>query len=156
MRLTPTMALLVTPAAVLVVAASAAAAPLQARTTPYGGIGATVANFRVDHPNGPGAPPRGTTYYRIDQTRDGRVWVYHVVVGWISKRSTPQILARLTGKQLPADATPIKSYNGYCAVYRSSWLGHAIGLPYIVLYAPEHQPWWTNGATASLAPACRG
>ena len=79
-----------------------------------------------------------------------------MTVGWTQKRSASQLLARLTGKQLPADAVALKPYNGYCAVYRSRWLGRVIGLPYIVVYVPEHQRWWTNGATASRAPACRG
>ena len=150
------MPLLVSLVALIVPVTSSPAASVQARTSSYGGIGASVANFTANHLNRPGKPPKGTTYYRIGLTRNGRVWVYHVVVGWTSKRSGPQVLARLTGKQLPADALLVQPYNGYCAVYRSRWLGHVIGLPYIVLYVPEHQPWWSNGATASRAPVCRG
>ena len=142
--------------AVVLTVAAAAASSLQVPTPSYGGIGATFRNFKADHQDAPGKPPKGTTYYRVDETRRGRVWVYHVIVGWRQKRGASQLLARLTGKQLPADAVALKPYNGYCAVYRSRWLGRVIGLPYIVVYVPEHQRWWTNGATASQAPACRG
>jgi hypothetical protein len=116
-----------------------AAASSQALTHSYGGIGATVGSFKADHQDAPGKPPKGPTYYRLGKTRRGRVWVYHVTVGWTQKRSASKLLARLTGKQLPADAVAVKPYNGYCAVYRSRWLGRVIGLPYIVVYVPEHQ-----------------
>src|SRR5215471_10054886 len=113
--------LVVLVAVVLAVAAAAASSP-RALTPSYAGIGATLGNFKADHQDAPGNPPRGTTYYRVDETRRGRVWVYHVVVGWRQKRGASQLLARLTGKQLPADAVALKPYNGYCAVYRSRWL----------------------------------
>ena len=144
------------------------AAPVQARTTPYGGIGATVAGFYAAHPHGTGAPPAGTTYYRIDITRGGRVEAFHVLVGRTSKHSAPGLLARLTGPELPADAKLVRPYNGYCAVYRSRWLGKVLfGLParlfggrrvhrfgYVIVYAPQRRGW--NGAMASLMPVCRG
>jgi hypothetical protein len=142
--------------AVVLTVATAAASSNKALTPSYGGIGATLGNFEADHQDAAGEPPKGTTYYRVGETRRGRVWVYHVTVGWTQKRSASQLLVRLTGKQLPADAVAVKPYNGYCAVYRSRWLGRVIGLPYIVVYVPEHQRWWTNGATASRAPVCRG
>jgi hypothetical protein len=149
--------------------------PLQARTRSYGGIGATVANFYAANPHGQGKPPAGTTYYRVDRTTGGRVSNYHVVVGWTSKRSASGLLARLT-RELPRDAQLVKPYNGYCAVYRSRWLGKVVfGLPrrygglrvfrtgYIIVYAPTRAgakrakvgfPW--NGSGASLTPMCRG
>ena len=152
------------------------AAPLQARTPSYGGIGTTVANFYAANPHGQGKPVARTTYYRVDSTRGGRVIFYHVVVGWTSKRSASGLLARLTGRALPRDARVVKPYNGYCAVYQSRWLGKVVfGLPrrfgtrrvfrtgYIIVYAPTRAgakrakvgSWW-NGASASLAPICRG
>ena len=72
-------------AAVAIIAALVAvgASPLQAREPAYGGIGATIAHFNAAHANGRGNPPAGTTYYRIDRARNGRVEDYHVVVGWI-------------------------------------------------------------------------
>lgn len=132
-----------------------AATPLQAETNTYGGIGATAADFKAAHENGVGSPPPGTTYYRIvDVGRYGRVSHYQVVVGWNSKPSASKLLARLTGRQLPTDAKVVKPYNGYCAIYRSRWLGRTIGLPYIVVYAPEHSR--NGGVMASGVPKCRG
>src|SRR5262249_19488605 len=114
-------------AAILAVGASR----LQAQPPSYGGIGATVASFDAAHQNGPGHPPAGITYYRVDWARGGRVLGYHVDVGWRSKRSDAVLLERLTGRQLPADARLVKPYNGYCAVYQSRWLGRvAFGLPW--------------------------
>ena len=101
---------------------------------------------------------------------------YRVVVGWTSKRSASGLLARLTGRALPRDARLVKPYNGYCAVYRSRWLGEVVfGLPrrfgtrrvfrtgYIIVYAPTRAGakrakvgFWWNGASASLVPICRG
>jgi len=145
------------------------AAPLRGRTLAYGGIGATVASFYAANPHGVGRPPAGGSYYRVDDTRSGRVSSYHVVVGAGSAPSAVELLARLTGTELPPDAQLVKHYNGYCAVYRSRWLGKIVfGLPgplgtrhvfrtaYIIVYVPERQPLWLNGVMASLAPACRG
>lgn len=151
------------------------AAPLQARTPSYVGIGATVANFYAVNPHGPGKPPAGTTYYRVDSPSSERVTFYHVVVGWTSRRSASGLLARLTGRGLPRDAQLVKPYNGYCAVYRSRWLGKVVfELPqrfgghvhrtgYIIVYAPTRAGakrakvgFWWNGASASLVPICRG
>jgi hypothetical protein len=140
--------------AAAIVAALVAVGAAQAREPAYGGIGATIAHFNAAHANGRGKPPAGTTYYRVDRTRNGRVEDYHVVVGWKSKRSTSELLARLTGRELPGDAKIVKAYAGYCAIYRSRWLGRVIGLPYITVYAPENT-WW-NGAWAGLGPACKG
>ena len=134
-----------------------AASPLQAREPVYGGIGATIAQFAAAHPNRPGKPSAGTVYYRIDATRNGRVEDYHVVVGWKSKRSTSALLALLTGRELPSDAKLVNPYNGFCATYRSRWLGRVIGLPDIQVAAPEHA-WW-NGVWAGRGPpgtGCKG
>ena len=141
-------------AIVAILAALLGASPLQAHDPAYGGVGATIAQFNAAHTNRPGTPPAGTTYYRIERTRNGRVEDYHVVVGWKSKRSTSQLLARLTGQELPSDAKIVKPYNGYCAIYRSRWLARVIGLPYVTVYAPT-SGWW-NGVWPSLGPACRG
>jgi hypothetical protein len=143
-------------AAVAIIAALVAvgASPLQAREPAYGGIGATIAHFNAAHANRPGNPPAGTTYYRVDRTRNGRVEDYHVVVGWKSKRNTSELLARLTGRELPSDAKIVRAYAGYCAIYRSPWLGRVTGLPYITVYAPKNS-WW-NGVWAGLGPACKG
>jgi hypothetical protein len=146
------------PVAAAAVAAlvTAGASPLQAREPAYGGIGATIAQFNAAHANSPGKPPVGTTYYRVDGTRNGRVEDYHVVVGWSSKRSTSELLARLTGRELPSDAKLVKPYNGFCAVYRSRWLGRVIGLPTIDVSAPKHAGW--NGAWAGrgAGTGCKG
>jgi hypothetical protein len=145
------------------------AAPLRGRALAYGGIGATVASFYTANPHGVGRPPAGKSYYRVDETRNGRVSSYHVVVGAGSAPSATGLLARLTGTELPTDAHLVKPYNRYCAVYRSRWLGKVVfGLPgpfgthhvfrtaYIIVYVPEREPLWSNGVMASLAPACRG
>ena len=78
----------------------------------------------------------------------------HIVVGWTSKRNAAGLLTLLAGSNLPPDATAVKPYNGYCAVFRSAWLGRVDGLPYIIVYAPQHR-WW-NGVNTSLHPLCRG
>jgi hypothetical protein len=165
----------------VVVAATLAlgASPLQAQPSPpYGGIGATVARFNAAHQNGYGHPPVGITYYRVDSDRGGRVWAYHVVVGWRSYRSDAVLLERLTGPQLPADAKLVQPYNGYCAVYQSRWVGRVIyGLPrsfpgtggqvlrtaYIIVYVPTRAGakrhgvgYGWNGAVAVLGPKCEG
>ena len=145
------------------------AAPLQAGTLAYGGIGATVANFYAANPHGTGTPPAGTTYYEVDDTRGRRVLAYHVVVGWTTKRRASGLLARLTGRELPTDAHLVKPYNGYCTVYRSRWLGKVLfGLPrrfgtrrvfrtgYIIVYVTQRASANWNGASASLVPICRG
>lgn len=129
------------------------ASPLQARTV-YAGVGSTLASFEAAHTNGPGDPPPGVTYFRATVTHDGRVWVYHVVVGWKTKRDPSKVFS-LLARDLPPDASAVKRYDGYCAVYRSGWLGSVTGLPYIVLYAP-HGKWWSNGATISRVGKCRG
>lgn len=120
----------------------------------YAGIGATVAAFRAAHATTSGSPPAGATYYRIDRIRNGRVVNYHVVVGWKAGRSTSAILARLTGRELPSDAKLVVPYNGFCATYRSRWLGRVIGLPIIQVSAPTHA-WW-NGVWAGRGPSPRG
>ena len=119
----------------------------------YAGIGATVAEFRAAHATTSGRPPAGATYYRIDGIHNGRVVDYHVVVGWKAGRSTSAILARLTG-ELPSDAKLVVPYNGFCATYRSRWLGRVIGLPNIQVSAPTHA-WW-NGVWAGRGPSPRG
>jgi hypothetical protein len=158
-------------AAILVVVASPEAQPPS-----YGGIGATVAAFTAAHRNGPGEPPVGVTYYRVDAARGGRVLGYHVDVGWRSKRIDAVLLERLTGPQLPADAKLVQPYNGYCAIYQSRWLGRVLfGLPrsfggghvfrtaYIIVYVPTRAGakranvgYWWNEAGASVGPQCRG
>lgn len=129
------------------------ALPVQARP-PYAGVGATVASFEAAHTNGRGNPPPGVTYFRATVTHNGRVWVYHVVVGWKTKRDPIKIFSVLV-RDLPRDARAVTRYDGYCAVYRSRWLGRVTGFPYIVLYAP-HGRWWSNGATVSRVAKCRG
>jgi hypothetical protein len=143
------------------------AAPLQAGTPAYGGVGARLASFDAANAHGVGTPPAGQTYYQVDNTRQGRVTDYHVVVGSPSKRSTSAILARLTGQELPNDAQVVKPYNGYCAVYRSRWLGKVLwGLPrhyfgklerfgYAIVIVNRKGGWW-NEVNSSIVPACRG
>ena len=146
-------------AAVAIIAAlvAVAASPLQAREPAYGGIGATIAQFNAAHPNRPGKPSAGTIYYRIDTTRNGRVEDYHVVVGWKSKRSTSALLARLTGRELPSDAKIVNPYNGFCAMYRSRWLGRVIGLPDIQVAAPNTPGGMACGRGGGrLVPAVKG
>jgi hypothetical protein len=92
----------------------------------YGGIGATVADFAAAHPDGLGKPPAGTTYYHINSTRGGRVIGYQVVIGWPARYRPYVVLRRLTGRELPPDAKVVKPYNGYCAIYRSRWLGRRV------------------------------
>ena len=130
------------------------AEPLDAHGLSYAGIGSTVASFQAANPNGTGKPAIGQTYYRIGDTRDERVASYHVVVGWKSKRSAAKLFTLLSGSNLPPDAKALQPYDGYCAVYRSAWLGRVIGLPYIIVYAPQHH-WW-NLVNASFNPVCRG
>jgi hypothetical protein len=168
-------------AALVASTAAFVAAPLQAGTAAYGGLGATTARFYAANPHGVGMPPAGKTYYRVDETRKGdvvyhhivrgspgRVSDYHVVVGSPPKRSTSALLARLTGQELPSDAQLVKPYDGYCAVYRSRWLGKVVfGLPqrlnggklfrfgYAIVYVNRNGPWW-NGVSTSLVPICRG
>ena len=120
----------------------------------YAGIGATVADFRAAHATTAGRPPAGATYYRIERIHNGRVAGYHVVVGWTAGRSTSAILARLTGRGLPSDAKLVVPYNGFCATYRSRWLGRVIGLPIIQVSAPTHA-WW-NGVWTGRGPSPRG
>lgn len=142
------------------------AAPLQAGTPAYGGVGASVASFYAANPNGVGEPSAGKTYYKVDATRNGRVISYHVVVRWTAKRQAQVLLARLTGSNLPRDATLVQPYNGYCAIYESRWLGRAVFAlrspsggfrpGYVIVYVPEHQPQWSNAVNASTASDCRG
>src|SRR6476620_3659221 len=115
----------------------------QGRAETYAGIGATVAEFRAAHATTSGRPPAGAIYYRIEGIRNGRVVGYHVVVGWTAGRSTSALLAALTGRELPSDAKLVVPYNGFCATYRSRWLGRVVGLPNIQVSAPTHA-WW-NG-----------
>ncbi len=80
------MRLLSIPMLGLLVAAltlSFVAAPLQAGN-PYGGIGATVANFYAANPHGTGKPSTGMTCYRVGAIQGGRVIGFNVVVGWRS------------------------------------------------------------------------
>jgi hypothetical protein len=129
------------------------ASPLQAQTS-YGGVGASLVSFEAAHTDAPGKPPAGVTYFRATVTHNGRVWMYHVVVGWQRKRDPTKVFS-LLARDLPPDAKAVKPYDGYCAIYRSRWLGRATGLSYIVLYAP-HSKWWWNGASISRVGKCRG
>jgi hypothetical protein len=165
-----------------------AAVPLQAGTAAYGGLGATPARFYATNAHGAGTAPAGQTYYRVDEAQKGnvvyhhvvvgspgRVVSYHVDVGSPTKRSASALLARLTGRELPSDAQLVKPYNGYCAVYRSRWLGKVIfGLPrryygklerfgYAILYVNRNARSYSstrwphrNEVNLSLAPICRG
>ena len=141
--------------AIAIIAALVAvgASPLQAREPAYGGIGATIARFNAARAHGLGKPPAGMTYYRVDGIRNGRVVDYHVVVGWKSGRSTSELLAQLAGLELPSDAKLVVPYNGFCATYRSRWLGRVVGLPTIQVSAPTHA-WW-NGVWAGRGPTPR-
>lgn len=151
----------------LVVATTAGASPSGASTLTYGGIGATLADFSASNPDGPGKPPPGTTYYRIDRAQNGRVLGYHVVIGWPTRYRPYVVLRRLTGRELPSDVRVVKPYNGYCAIYRSRWLSRVAGPPgpflYIVVYAPTRAAakragvgWPWNGVEVSIDPNCRG
>jgi hypothetical protein len=74
------------------------------------------------------------------------------------------VLRRLTGRELPPDAHLVKPYDGYCAIYRSRWLGRRVqAMPYIIVYAPtraaakrRHFGGQWNGVSAQVDPACRG
>ncbi len=135
----------------------------------YGGLGAKLASFSAANLHGIGTPPAGQTYYQVDDSLNGRVSAYHVLVGSTLQLGASAFLARLTkdGK-LPSDARLVKPYNGTCAVYRSRWLGKVtFGLPhrvgggkgsrfgYAIVYVNRNSP-SSNGVNVSLAPDCRG
>ena len=142
----------------VVVLAAFLAAPLSAQTT-YGGIGATISHFNAQNPHGSGTPPAGAAYYRIDDPRWGRAVQYHVEFNPQSKLSTADLKRLMTVGELPADARQIKRWkhgvgNGYCAVYKSRWLGRVLYGPYVVIYVSAADQ--TTLAYVSTAPFCRG
>lgn len=146
---------------VLVAVIVVVAAPLKAQTLSYGGIGATVSSFYAANPHDSGKPPVGVAYYAIDDPRGGRVASYHVVLNPQSKLSTADLKRLVTARELPADAEQIKGWKhpmgvepGYCAVYKSRWLGRALYGPYIIVGVSAR--YQTAGAWVSTAPFCRG
>ena len=159
-----TPAVAATPKQVVKAQAQAASLALvaspQAPTLSYGGIGADVSSFYAHNAHASGRPPVGVAYYRIDDKRDGRVTVFHVVINHKSRLTGASLKRLVTGRELPADASQVQGWkyiqatNTYCAVYKSPWLGRVLYGPYAVLYVePARQ---TATATVSTAPACRG
>jgi hypothetical protein len=139
----------------LVVAAAALiATPAATQTLPYGGIGATVSNFHARDPNGGGTPPVGVAYYRVIDSRFGRVEAFSVVVNPKSQFTAIHLVRLVLGTHLPPDTTTVRPWNGYCIVLKSRWLGRKIGLPY--LWTSVSQAEQTAVIQASLNPACRG
>jgi hypothetical protein len=134
-------------------------APVQAGVR-YGGIGAFVWHFDAQNAHGSATPPVGAASYRIDDSRDGRVAAYHVALNPQSKLRTAELKRRVTARELPRDAKQIKGWkqpvsgDGYCAVYRSRWLGRRLYGPYVVMYVSA--TYQTASAMVSTAPACRG
>ncbi|MFL5960126.1 MAG: hypothetical protein ACJ75G_07690 [Gaiellaceae bacterium] len=134
-------------------------APVQAGVR-YGGIGAFVWHFDAQNAHGSATPPVGAAYYRIDDSRAGRVAAYHVALNPQSKLSTAQLKRLVTGSELPTDAEHIKGHwnpaagGGYCAIYKSRWLGRRLYGPYIVLHVSAGDQ--AASAYVSTAPACRG
>jgi len=148
----------------VVVLAACLAAPASAQAT-YGGIGAVLSRFNAQNPHDAGTPPAGVAYYRIDDRRtdlngEERVASYHVVLNPHSNLSSLQLKRLVTARELPADAKQIKGWkhpvggSGYCAVYRSRWLGRALYGPYVVTWVSAGDQ--TAGAWVSTAPFCRG
>ena len=145
----------------LVVAAAVAwiATPVSAHPT-YGGVGAAVADFDALNAHGSAAPPLGRAYYEVDDTRAGRVAAYHVVLNPKSKLSTVALRRLVTGRELPADVQSVQGWKyaelwrGYCAIYKSRWLGGVLYGPYVVLYVSRSGQ--TAAVMVSTAPACRG
>jgi hypothetical protein len=138
---------------------SVVAAPLQAGTR-YGGIGAVLSHFEAQNAQGSGTPPLGAAYYRIDDLRGGRVAAYHVALNPQSKLSVTELKRLVTASQLPKDAKQIKGWrhpvsgSGYCAVYRSRWLGRRLYGRYVIVGVSARDQ--TAGAWVSTAPFCRG
>jgi len=77
-----------------------------------------------------------------------------------SKLSTADLKRLVTARELPGDAEQIKGWThtpggrGYCAVYKSRWLGRALYGPYVVVGVSARDQ--TAGAWVSTAPFCRG
>ena len=126
----------------------------------YGGIGAVLSRFDSQNAHGSGTPPLGATYYRIDDLRRGRVAAYHVTLNPQSKLSTAELKRLVTASELPMDSKQIKGWahpvsgGGYCAVYRSRWLGGTLYGRYVVVGVSARDQ--TAGARVSTAPFCRG
>jgi hypothetical protein len=145
----------------LLVAAAVAciATPVSAQPT-YGGVGAFASDFDAQNAHGPGRPPLGGAYYRIDDARAGRVAAYHVVLNPKSKLSDVALRRLVTGRELPLDVKPVHGWKyaelwrGYCAIYKSRWLGRVLYGPYVVLYVSRSEQ--TATVMVSTAPACRG
>jgi hypothetical protein len=66
----------------------------------------------------------------------------------------------VTGRELPADSKQVqgwkytKVWHGYCAIYKSRWLGRTLYGPYVVQYVSRTDQ--TASVIVSTAPACRG
>ena len=138
---------------------SLVAAPLQAQSPAYGGIGARLSHFNALNPPNSGTPPVGVAYYRIADLRSGRVASYHVALSPQSQLTATKLRRLLTGRELPADAKQIKRWKpdldgGHCAVYKSRWLRRRLYGPYVVLYVSAVRQ--SAGAMVSTAPDCRG
>jgi hypothetical protein len=135
------------------------ATPLQTGIR-YGGIGAALSRFDAQNAHGSGTPPLGAAHYQVDDVRGGRVAAYHIALNPQSNLSTAQLKRLVTGSELPTDATHIKGHwnpavgGGYCAIYKSRWVGRRLFGPYIVLhvFAADHMAF----AAVSTAAACRG
>jgi hypothetical protein len=145
----------------LLFAATAAciAAPASAQST-FGGIGATVSSFYAQNARTSGKPPIGVAGYRIDDKRAGRVAAYHVVLDVKSKLTDAELRRLVTGRELPVDVKEVQAWqyaeiwHGYCAIYKSRWLGRVLYGPYVVLYVSRADQ--TAFVMVSTAPACRG
>jgi hypothetical protein len=140
-------------------AALCVAAPVSAQPT-YGGIGASVSRFYGQNAHASGKPTLGVAYYRIDDERAGRVAAYHVVLDVKSKLTDAELRRLVTGRELPVDVKEVQGWkyaqlwHGYCAIYKSRWLGRLLYGPYVVLYVSRADQ--TAFVMVSTAPACRG
>jgi hypothetical protein len=118
----------------------------------YGGLGATVAAFRVQNPHGPGFPPLGVAYYTIDRTRADRVLAYHVEINARPRFGNQERILLLGGINLPRDATPTGISRSTCIVWRSATLKRLIGMAYA---AGTTDPGTTRAdMRAELRPRC--
>jgi hypothetical protein len=129
MRFRPAAALGLT----LLAVASIAALPRSAGargTSGYGGLGATVQEFYASNPHGPGTPPLGLVYYRVDAKKRGRVTAYDVLINARPPYSARERVAFMDGINLPTDARETNLNGTYCIVWRSKKLGKLIGMQY--------------------------
>ena len=140
------------------VAGACVAAPVSAQST-YGGIGASVSRFYGQNARTSGKPPLGVAY-RVDDARAGRVAAYHIVLDAKSKLTNAELRRLVTGRELPVDVKEVQGWKyapiwrGYCAIYKSRWLGRVLYGPYVVMYVSRTDQ--TAAVMVSTAPACRG